>query len=95
MRTAWVYIVTNKPNGVLYSGVTTNLSRRIHEHREAPVEGFTSRYGLDRLDYAETHDDIQVAITREKAMTTWNRAWKVRLIRQQNPDWCDLAQHLI
>ncbi len=90
MSGGWVYIVTNKPNGVLYVGVTSDLARRAQEHREGLVEGFTKRYGLKRLVYAERHEDIRGAIRREKTVKHWARAWKVRLIVAGNPDWDDL-----
>jgi len=90
MRGGWVYIMTNRPNGVLYIGVTNHLARRTWEHREGLVEGFTKRYGLKRLVYAEQHADIRAAIQREKNMKHWPRAWKIRLILVQNPEWEDL-----
>jgi putative endonuclease len=90
MHGAWVYIVTNRPNGTLYIGVTSNLARRAWEHREGVVDGFTKTYGLKRLVYFEEHGTIIDAIQREKAMKRWLRAWKVRLIMVRNPDWADL-----
>jgi putative endonuclease len=95
MRGGWVYIVTNRPNGTLYVGVTSNLARRIWEHRDGILEGFTTRYGLKRLVYAEQHDDIVTAIQREKNLKHWPRAWKVKLILAQNPNWEDLYGQLI
>ena len=92
MRGGWVYIMTNRPNGTLYVGVTADLSRRVWEHREGMADGFTKRYGLKRLVYAERHDEIQTAIQREKTMKHWPRAWKVRLILASNPEWNDLYQ---
>lgn len=86
----WVYILTNRPNGTLYVGVTANLARRVWEHREGLGEGFTARYGLTRLVYAEPHEEIRTAIAREKALKHWPRAWKVRLILEANPAWADL-----
>ena len=94
MKPGWVYIVTNRPNGTLYLGVTSDLSRRIHEHREGVIEGFTARYGLKRLVWYEPHDEIAVAIQRERTMKHWKRAWKVRLILDMNPDWSDLYETL-
>ncbi len=70
----WVYIVTNKPNGTLYVGVTTNIARRAWEHREGLIEGFTKRYGLKRLVYVERHEMIEAAIQREKTIKHWSRA---------------------
>ena len=94
MPAGWVYIVTNRPNGTLYVGVTGNLARRASEHRSGAVEGFTHHYGLTRLVYAERHDDILTAIQREKNIKHWPRAWKVRLIGRQNPEWHDLYDPL-
>ena len=94
MRGGWVYIVTNRPNGILYIGVTNNLARRAHEHREGLIHGFTQQYGLKRLVFAERHEDIRDAIRREKTLKTWRRAWKVRLILYANPDWRDLYDDL-
>jgi putative endonuclease len=90
VRGAWVYIVTNRPNGTLYVCVTSNLARRAWEHREGVVDGFTKSYGLKRLVYFEEHETILGAIQREKALKHWLRAWKVRLIVARNPDWADL-----
>ncbi|HEY1503398.1 MAG TPA: GIY-YIG nuclease family protein [Stellaceae bacterium] len=87
----WVYIMTNRPNGILYVGVTSDLARRSYEHREGLVDGFTKRYGLKRLVYAEQHDEIVAAIQREKTMKHWPRAWKVRLIMSGNPNWDDIS----
>ena len=94
MEGAWVYIVTNRPNGTLYTGVTSNLARRIWEHREGVVDGFTKEYGLKRLVYAEHHADIRTAIQRERNMKHWPRRWKVRLILAANPNWDDLYDRL-
>jgi putative endonuclease len=90
MGATWVYIVTNRPNGILYTGVTSNLARRAWEHRDGVVPGFTKRYGLKRLVYVERHADIQTAIQREHNMKHWSRTWKVRLILAANPNWDDL-----
>ena len=90
----WVYIMTNRPNGTLYLGVTSDIARRVWEHREGLVEGFTKRYGLSRLVYAERHGDIASAIQRERTMKHRPRAWKVRLIRKQNSDWDDFYETL-
>jgi putative endonuclease len=95
MTGGWVYIVTNRPNGTLYTGVTNNLARRAGEHRTGVVEGFTKRYGLKRLVLAERYDDIRTAIQRERTMKHWPRAWKVRLILSQNPSWEDLYDRLV
>ena len=94
MAGGWVYLVTNKRNGTLYAGVTSDLVRRAWEHRSGVVEGFTTRYGLKRLVWYERHEDIRTAIQRESTIKHWPRAWKVRLIHQNNPDWTDLYDSL-
>jgi putative endonuclease len=91
---AWVYIMTNRPNGTLYVGVTSNLARRAWEHREGVADGFTERHGLKRLVYAEPHETITGAIQREHTMKHWPRAWKTRLIVKDNPEWADLYGQL-
>ncbi len=95
MAGGWIYFITNKRNGILYAGVTSNLPRRAFEHREALVEGFSKRFGLKNLVYYERFDDIRDAIQREKAIKHWPRAWKVRLIRAMNPESDDLYDRLI
>ncbi len=90
-----VYIMTNRPNGTLYVGVTADLPRRVHEHRSGVIEGFTKRHRLERLVYAEHHDDIRDAVRREKTIKGWRRAWKVRLIYGINPDWNDLSDTVL
>ena len=87
---AWVYIMSNRKDGVLYIGVTSDLSRRIVQHREGKGSDFCRRYGLTRLVYAEEHDSIGDAIAREKAMKAWKRAWKIELVEGVNPEWDDL-----
>lgn len=94
MYSAFVYIMTNRKDGVLYVGVTTDLMRRVYEHRSGAVEGFTKRYGLKSLVWFEAHDDIRAAIAREKALKHFTRARKVRLIHDTNPDWRDLWQDI-
>ena len=94
MPGGWVYMMTNRPNGVLYTGVTSDLARRVFEHREGLMKGFTKRYGLKRLVYAESFDDIRAAIQREKNMKHYSRAWKVGLILEANPEWRDLYEDL-
>ena len=86
----FIYILTNRPNGVPYVGVTNDLIRRVFEHRSGSVEGFTRRYGLRRLVYFESFEDIQSAIQREHNIKHWSRTWKVRLIMADNPAWDDL-----
>ena len=91
----FVYIMTNKPNGILYVGVTNDVARRAWEHREGLTTGFTKRYGLKRLVYFEEFAYIHDAIAREKVLKTWLRAWKVRLIKGLNPEWRDLAEDFV
>ncbi|WP_022723264.1 GIY-YIG nuclease family protein [Rhodopseudomonas sp. B29] len=95
MGCGYVYFMTNKPNGILYVGVTSDLVRRVYEHRTGVVEGFTRQYGLKRLVYFETYDDIQTAIQREHNIKHWSRTWKVRLILAVNPAWDDLYDSLL
>jgi len=94
MQGGWVYIVANKRDGVLYVGVTSNLPKRAWEHREGVVAGFTKRYGLTLLVYFEWHDEITLAIQREKNIKHWSRAWKIELIQSMNPEWKDLFETL-
>lgn len=89
-----VYIVCNHRYGTLYVGVTSNLTRRVYEHREALLDGFTKRYDLKRLVWYEQHETMEAAITREKQMKAWKRAWKIREIEQVNPAWDDLYETL-
>ena len=95
MAGGWVYIMSNRANGTLYIGVTSDLVRRAWEHREGIADGFTKRYGLKRLVYAEHHDEIALAIAREKVLKRWSRARKVRLIQLENPQWDDLYDRLL
>ncbi|WP_142588482.1 GIY-YIG nuclease family protein [Pseudorhizobium halotolerans] len=90
----YVYIVTNHKHGTLYIGVTSDLARRIYEHREGLTPGFTSKYGLTQLVWYEEHWDIRDAIQREKTMKQWYRKWKIALIEERNPDWRDLYLEL-
>jgi len=86
----FVYIVTNRKNGALYTGVTADLPRRIAEHRDGTGSSFARKWGICLLVYVEHHDEIENAIVREKRIKKWNRAWKVTLIENANPDWRDL-----
>jgi putative endonuclease len=89
-RIYWVYILASKLGGTLYIGVTSNLVKRVYEHRTEVVAGFTKEYGVHRLVYFEQHTDIEAAIRREKRLKKWNRVWKIRLIEEANPNWDDL-----
>ena len=90
-----VYMMTNRPAGVLYIGVTADLVRRASEHRAGEIAGFTRRYGLKRLVYFERHDDIRDAIAREKSLKKWRRVWKDELIAKANPGWDDLYKGIL
>ncbi|MDY0779235.1 GIY-YIG nuclease family protein [Tenacibaculum sp. IB213877] len=89
----YVYIITNKKDGVLYIGITNNLERRIFEHKNKLVKGFSSKYNLDKLIYFETHQLVDEAIKREKNMKKWKREWKINFILEENPDWNDLSKN--
>ena len=89
-RRSYVYILASRRNGTLYTGVTTDLLRRVHEHREGATPGFTQRYGVKTLVWYEAHGDVVEAIAREKTIKRWRRAWKLALIEAMNPDWLDL-----
>ena len=91
----YVYIMSNKPNGTLYIGVTSNLQARIYQHKNKLVEGFTERYALDLLVYFECVETMFAAIAREKQLKNWRRAWKVELICRSNPGWRDLYADII
>jgi len=87
---AWVYILASRPGGTLYVGVTNDLVRRVSEHREGLVKGFTKQYGVKTLVYYEQHETIPLAIQREKNIKHWSREWKIDLILSLNPSWRDL-----
>ena len=93
-NTYYVYILASKRNGTLYIGVTNDLSRRLGEHRDGLVPGFTKGYGVTRLVYYEIFDDIHVAIHRETQMKKYKREWKLNLIQKNNEEWKDLAEGL-
>src|SRR5258705_7965867 len=90
-----VYIMASKPNGTLYIGVTSDLVKRVWEHKNDSVDGFTKRYCVHHLVYYELHGDMLSAITREKQLKKWNRAWKLELIETQNPCWNDLWKEMM
>jgi putative endonuclease len=85
-----VYILSSKRNGTLYVGVTSDLVKRVWEHKDDVVEGFTKKYGVHDLVYFELHGDMESAITREKQLKKWHRGWKIELIEKNNPTWRDL-----
>jgi len=90
MAAYWVYLLTNNPRSTLYVGVTNDLVRRVYEHREGLVKGFTQRYGLKMLVHFEQYDTPYDAIQREKNIKHWPRLWKLQLIESSNPQWRDL-----
>lgn len=94
MNSYFVYILTSQRNGTLYIGVTNDLERRAYQHADKQLEGFTKRYGVDRLVYFEETNSIETAILREKQLKRWNRAWKVELIEKHNPEWKDLKEEM-
>ncbi|OYY67192.1 GIY-YIG nuclease family protein [Sphingomonas sp. 28-62-11] len=91
---AYVYIMASQRNGTLYLGSTDNLARRVWEHRNGMVEGFTKRYGCKMLVWYEAHEDLMSARQREYRMKEWKRAWKLREIEGLNPDWNDLYDRI-
>ena len=95
MQGGWACILTNRPHGTLYVGVTADLARRIWEHRQGLGSDSTKRYALHRLVHAEAHETITAAIQREKNLKHWSRAWKVALIEKHNPGWDDLYDRLV
>ena len=95
MRQAYIYILASRRNGTLYIGVTSNLIKRIHEHRTEYVEGFSKRYHVHRLVYYEVCQSVTSAIGREKQLKKWNRQWKLELIEKSNPEWNDLYPTLL
>ena len=95
MSDYFVYMLASRRNGTLYTGVTNDLARRVHEHKEKVVAGFTRRYGVSILVWYETHGDINDAIAREKQIKGWNRAWKIRLVEKTNSGWNDLTSSLV
>jgi len=95
VRQTAVYILASTRNGTLYIGVTSDLQKRTWEHKNDLADGFTRKYGVHRLVYYELHEDMISAITREKQIKKWNRAWKLELIEEQNPRWLDLSGGIV
>ena len=94
MNRYFVYILASKRNGTLYVGVTNDLARRLGEHRDGMASQFTRKYGVTILVWFEEHNEIGLAIAREKEIKGWNRAWKLKLIERSNPQWLDLGPGL-
>jgi putative endonuclease len=93
-QTYYVYITASKKNGTLYIGVTSSLKKRIYEHKNGLIDGFTKKYKVDKLVYFEMTNDVNGAIQREKQMKKWRRDWKINLIEKENPCWKDLYDDL-
>jgi len=91
----YVYILTNKSNNVLYVGITNDLARRVFEHKNKLVEGFTKKYNLAKLVYYDVTNEVESAIKREKQLKNWHRDWKMNLIAQFNPEWRDLSEEFL
>jgi len=94
MKSYYVYILASRRDGAIYVGVTSDLVKRVYEHRCKFVPGFTSRYNITCLVWFEVHDDPIAAITREKELKKWRRAWKIALIEKDNPEWRDLYEDI-
>ena len=94
-RQPCVYVLASKRNGTLYTGVTSNLLKRVWEHKNNVAEGFTQKHGIHSLVWYEVHDTMDTAIQREKAIKNWNRAWKIRAIEETNTQWQDLYPGLL
>jgi putative endonuclease len=90
----YVYVLTNKSNNVLYVGVTSNLIKRLQEHKNKLIDGFTKKYNINKLVYFESTPSSRSAITREKQLKNWHREWKVNLVSKNNPKWLDLSETL-
>jgi len=94
-KEGYVYILASKKKGTLYIGVTSNLPKRVFEHKQGRIKGFSKKYNIHKLVYFEYFDDIYNAIVREKQLKRWLRDWKIRLIEETNPEWQDLYDRLI
>jgi putative endonuclease len=93
-RQPCVYILTSKPRGTLYIGITSNLIKRVWQHKTYAAEGFSSRHHVHSLIWYEMHETMESAILREKRLKEWKRVWKIRLIEERNPDWLDLYPYI-
>jgi len=90
----FVYILASRKNGTLYTGIAHNLKKRVYQHKYKLNRGFTEKYGIGKLVYFESHDQVDQAILREKRIKKWNRSWKIQLIESMNPDWNDLYDEI-
>lgn len=91
----YVYILSSGKNGTLYTGITNNLVRRVFEHKNKLLDGFSKKYNINKLVYFEIFNNIEEAISREKNLKAWKRAWKIRLIEENNKDWKDLYEEIV
>ncbi len=94
MRNFYVYILSSKRKGALYTGITSDLVKRVYEHKNNPVNGFTKRYNVHSLVWYEIHESVESAMIREKRIKKWKRPWKLELIEQNNPGWTDLYESI-
>jgi putative endonuclease len=94
MKTYYVYILASRKDGTLYIGVISDLRKRMYEHRQKAIEGFTKKYNVSKLMYYEHTSDVHAALQREKQLKRWERKWKEELIEKDNPEWCDLHDSL-
>jgi len=95
MKQYFIYILASQRNGTLYIGVTSNLVKRVYEHKNDLVDGFTSKYKVHTLVYFEAANDVKAAISREKQLKWWKREWKINLIEENNPEWLDLYEDIL
>ena len=95
MKKGYVYIMANEKNGTIYTGVTSDLIKRVYEHKNNLAKGFTNKYKVHKLVYYEITEDIEIAIQREKQIKNWHRKWKLDLIETLNPEWKDLYEDII
>lgn len=93
MKSYFVYILASKKNGTLYIGVTSDLEKRVWEHKNKVIKGFTEKYNVDNLVYYEQTENVESALTREKQLKKWKREWKIKLIEENNSDWEDLIEN--
>lgn len=94
MKQGFVYILANKKNGTIYVGITSDLIKRIYEHKNKLINGFSRKYNLTNLVYYEVHDNIEEATNRERQIKNWHRQWKINLIEKNNPNWNDLSESI-
>jgi putative endonuclease len=94
VKNYYVYILSSKRNGTLYTGITSEIVKRVYEHKNGLVEGFTKKYSIHNLVWYEMHEFVESAIAREKQIKKWKRAWKLKLIEKENPEWIDLYESL-